>query len=567
MANNKPEGAFAEANIRNFPGISGERLLDGTVAAAEMVNFRIRSDGSLETRCGYRRIFTAPGVPRTVFSGYHAGESVLYFLIGSGIYRYYEGDEYGYLYCGSVGTTEGNAEFAVYHGKLYLFDGAEIYVKDGTHFRRAEGYLPLYGKDWGPSTCGDVYEEENLLTPRVRIRYRNEAGETKICFPRRVESVDRILIDGIEIPTEAATLLGTGLECTCVDFEAAEEIEVIVTLHTEDRRATIRSLTRVLPYGEADERSLLCYGGSDAARLYSSTAVSESSARESDSRGGCCGGELYFPVTGISYCLDAPITAVCRHYGRLLLFTGSGAWVMDPAGDSVVQVHASIGCDKTDGAVLCGNTPMTYFGGRLWAWSVKRESENEYSASVLSDPVSKTVMEMRSGRVLMQYYPARGELWISSGKGEILIYNTERAVFYRFSGIAADRLIASAEDVLFLSGTSLMQMDEALSEDEDGVGIRAYYESGWLDFGHPERTKRAVRYLLSGNPGGGNLTLRIQSERGVTATASLFGRAATVPNAYGGRISVGRFRYLSYSITVRGAARASVHALTVTARK
>ena len=170
----------------------------------------------------------------------------------------------------------------------------------------------------------------------------------------------------------------------------------------------------------------------------------------------------------------------------------------------------------------------------------------------------------------MQYYPSRSELWLSApsdGSGDVLIYNTERESFYRFSGIGADRLLASAEDALFLRGTELMQMNNALTTDEGEREIDALYESGWLDFGYPERTKRTVRYLLEGDPDGGEITLRMQSERGNVAAAVFTGNAERVPNAYGGRMTVGRFRYLSYSLTARGTGRATVRALTVTARK
>lgn len=570
MAKIKPETAYATAEFDGFRGVDTEKRLDGLNAADRMVNFRPTADGSLRKRCGYERMIEFPGTPRAVFSGYLGGEEVLYFLIGGSVFKRFIYDENGYLYVGSVESTEGDAAFAEYLGKLYLFDGTEIYVLEDGVFGSAEGYIPLYGKDWDPLKLGEICEPENLLTRRVRLHYKNPNALDTLYFDQRVLSIHRIFLDGVETAKTDGELLNTGMGCISESFITATEIELLVTLDGSGFRERVSGCRRALMYGEAQDNRLVCWDGEDPNALCCSRSISFDAAEESDSLGNTLGGALYFPHDAPTYRADAPVTAVCRHVDRLLIFSASGVWAADCAenGLTILPVYSSVGCDKKDCAVLCGNTPVSYFGGKLWSWSIKSSLRNEYKAEVFSAPVSDIVSAMRDGAVLLQYYRERSELWLAAaGSGTALIYHTDFKMFYVFDGVYADLLVPTAGEPMMIAGQELYVFNETLSEDPSGVPIRAYYRSGWFDFGHPERTKHLVRFLLEGAPCGGRMTVRFENERGRCTAIDLFGEGETLPNAYDRRASVGRFRYLRASVEASGAARSFVSRLKITARK
>ncbi|MBR2906610.1 MAG: hypothetical protein IKC26_01020 [Clostridia bacterium] len=567
------ERAYASATLSGFPFPDAERKYDGMHAADKMVNLRPLGDGSIRKRGGYRTLVAMSEPPRAVYTGYLDGEEVLYVLSGGTVYRrYLSGDTYGFASAGRIETYDGDAAFAEFSGRLWLFDGDCVYVLSGDRFERAEGYIPLYGKGWDPLTQGEILEAENLLTPRVRITYHNSEKRDTIYFGRRALSVDRVFLDGVEEDVSGVELLSTGNGCVSERFLTAETVELLLTLDAEDGSGAITSSRRAIAYGGARDNRLFTWDGADASAFYASEPVSVSDAALSDERGGGYGGALYFPRSAELYRVDAPVTAVCRYYDRLLIFTASGAWAADCSEKeelSVTPVHSTVGCDKKDCAVLCGNAPVTYFGGKLWRWSARSTTQRECSAEILSSPVAADVAEMRGETVLMQYYAERTELWVTTvraDRGRVLIYNAEREGFYTFEGISASRLVPSGSEPMFLDGEILYVFDDACLCDEGNAEIRALYRTAWIDLGAPERTKRLQRFSLLGDPDGGRLTVRLESERGYCAAVDLFGRGEVTPNAYERRISLGRLRYFRASVEAGGTSRPSVQGMTVRAK-
>lgn len=566
MAKFMPERAYATAVLTDFPGIDRAHLSDGGSAAADLCNFRPNSDGSIRKRCGYDHVLSLPAAPRAVYTGYFEGEEVLYFLVGNSLYRRDPDDEYGYDFCGTVEREEGEAAFAVYRGSLFLFDGGEIYVKGDLYFDRVEGYIPLYGKDWDPYEGGEVYEAENRLTSRIRIRYQNREGRNTLYFDRRVLSVNRVVLDGREDSTFSIELLASGMGCTSPLFSTATVIELTLTPDCDNEREAIAACTRLFVYGDAQDRRLVAWRGTDRSVLYGSQPVSDEAIEASGTDGSC----LYFPHGASLYRVDAPVTAVSGYFERLLVFTASGAWAADSTDRSWRQVSASVGCDKEGAAALCGNTTVTYFAGKLWSWKAKSDARNEFTATELSLPVAEIVSAMRPKAVSLVYYGARQELWISAAgdeHGSVLIYHTGLDRFYRFDGVFAEQMLGSMGEARFLYGMFLFEFREDCCSDYNGREITATYRGGWFDFGHPERTKHIVRCFSECDPNGGTVTVRLFSERGCGYATDLSGSAEEVPPTYGFRAPIGRFRYLSFSLTARGMARQKIASLSIAVRK
>ena len=124
MAIMNPKTAFEKEQIQRFGGINtNERV--SKASAAEVKNFRILTDGSLEKRSGYVGIRGGITEPRGFWEGEIDGQ--YYAFVVSGNRVLYTVDSCAELTDASVlSTSSGPVSFAYYNDALYLFDGARI---------------------------------------------------------------------------------------------------------------------------------------------------------------------------------------------------------------------------------------------------------------------------------------------------------------------------------------------------------------------------------------------------------------------------------------------------------
>ena len=565
-------------NTSASPRYTGEKLSLSGIAggnpplgAVEMENFRIGRDGHPEKRWGYTPTLLLPGKPRALYSGYVKGLWERVFLIGSGVYRETADHFPGYTHVGEIGSTDGDASFVTYLGELYLLDGQEIYLFTDRGIERAEGYIPLYGDGWDPIRRGEIREAENRLTPRIRIRYRNPEGEKNLYFGRRVLSVDRLIADGEEVDAESVTLIGDGYGCTAAAIETALEIEAVVTVEREEVSLP-RSARAAFSFGRASDDSLFCYDALDPTVFLASRAVRPEAREESDGIGRTVGGGLYFPLGDPLYRLPAPITAVCRHNDRVLLFTAEGTWGVECDGDryDVTCVHPSVGCDKRNAAIVSMNTPITYFGGKLMRFKEKLSGRSECNAEVISAPIADLVLALRDERVEMAYYPAEEEVWIAASgddAGRVIVYRPDLEVFYTYTGVYLDRMLPAVDRVTFLSGEALYAMDEGTRRDCGDREIVARYRTGCLSFGDVGKRKRFLGFDGEIDPDGGDVTISVHADTREGAAFVVKGRARDgIPVYASGRRGLGRFRYLYCTMLCPGEARQRLCALSLYAR-
>ena len=568
MANNKAASPRRQSETLRLSGIALAPKDGGPV---EMENFRVTQSGAVEKRWGYTPTLALPGKPRACYAGYVQGKTERCFLIGDEVYRLTPDRFPGYLSVGRIGTTDGDAAFVAYLGELYLLDGDGIYLVTGGAVERIEGYIPLYGDGWDPIERGAILEPENRMTRRVRIRYRNPAGERSFYFGRRVTSVDRVTADGREIPISDVTLLTGGYGCTAAALENALDVEMLVTVEGEGAD-TASSFRTAFSFGRASDTSLFCYGGDDGTVFAASRFVTDTARAASEEIGRTVGGGIYFPVTDALYRLPAPITAVCRHNDRVLLFTGEGTWGVECEGDrfAVVSVHPSVGCDKKNAAVLAMNTPITYFGGRLYRFKEKLSGRSECNAEVISDAVADIAAEMRDGEIVMAYYGALSEIWLAEAKndiGRVIVYRPDREVFYTYTGIYLDRMMPASDDVTFALGETLYRLDVGTTRDCGTREIVARCRTGYLTFGDAGKRKRFLGFDGEASPNGGEITLRAHADCGEGAAFVLRGRERDgLPVYVTGRRSIGRFRYLYCTVVCPGEARQKILSLRLHAR-
>ena len=198
MAKINPRRAEEKIVFRGFRGICGssDRPDEG---AAEVRNFRILGDGTLEKRPGWKTLFQFPDPIRGVWEGSLDGTHYLFVVSGWDLYAGIAGGEPAVIY--SLPSGAGSVCFAEYGGNLYLFDGLNVYLFHTVTetFSEAGGYVPLYGKDWHPTQMGEVLEPRNMLSPRIRITYLNTVGATRFVLPFTAENIEYMDVDGTRI--------------------------------------------------------------------------------------------------------------------------------------------------------------------------------------------------------------------------------------------------------------------------------------------------------------------------------------------------------------------------------
>lgn len=146
-----------KAHIATFTG--SDRTVDVTQldsgAFVHDVNMVLDRDGTPEKRPGYVALFEslAPSPVR----GLWKYDDDLILVVGGKVYK----DDGTELYSGLTDTDCEGFQFA---GKLYIINGHEFVVYDGTAVATVDPYIPTVYIDTLPAGGGDEYEQRNLLT-------------------------------------------------------------------------------------------------------------------------------------------------------------------------------------------------------------------------------------------------------------------------------------------------------------------------------------------------------------------------------------------------------------------
>lgn len=589
--------AFVTEKIGDFGGIcrrasqAGDKKPLGVKNARDCLNFRILPSGALEKREGFKPIFTLPEEPRAFICGYVDGELLIFALIGDRVVAFdissdSSEDNEGSL-IGRVGTSEGKAEMFFFDGMLFVLDGEEFYFYDGYELAPVHGYVPLYGKNWDGSANVSVNEPLDLLSDMIRINYSVASNVTAFYVGLKCKSIVSVIKNGSYDATSEMVINEDGLGFHMEAGSAVGEREYEVILRLDESvvgRNKLSHCRRAVVYGGENDGRIILFGGDRASVVYASREVSFSSYNASISADPSAIG-IYFPVTSmvsISYG-RFPVTAVCRYYDRLLIFTEGETWMADLSGtkDRIIPVNSSVGCLSERGAVLGGNTPYSVSGDGIYKWSSSVDERDECSASRISDELGELVGEEFFKRAVAFYLRRRDEVWFADPEDEdevVLVYSAASKKWFRFDGIPVDSFFEYKGNAAMLYGRYIF----AFSEDEyvdTGIGgslkgrISAVYESNSDDLGYPERKKHLKRTMIKADCDGEPLRLETVSDLGGRQTLSV-----GVDRVYADRdsgslthidahTSIGRFREMRFSLSSDGVSRPRIELIAFSASK
>ena len=480
--------------------------------AAVMRNFRITREHNLQLRPGYASVCTlADGAPvRGLWHGYVNGEEHLLAACGG---RLWDVDTETWA-CADLGAIDdAPTHFFGFARKVYLLTGSEYYVWDGSApVAAVDGYAPVVVTAAPPTGGGALLERVNLLTGKRRARYSPD-GEAKQFQLPETDISEVLDVDGTDIKWTADLAKGT------VTFASAPPKGVNTLTFTYrkgvgERERIVKMRLSEFYNGAADTRVFL-YGDGTNRAVYS----------DLDENG--VPSAAYFP-DGNEMAVDSantPITAMIRHYDRLVVFKTDGAYSTDyspvtledgtvTAAFYTVPVNREIGNAAPGQVRLVRNAPLSLHGRAVYEWSLANSgTRDERNAKRISDRVEATLGGFDLKRCTTFDDEHQQEFYILC-HDRAVIYNYGADAWYCYTDFPACCMQAIHGDVFF--GTPdgrLMHLSRAYHSN-DGQPIDALWESGAMDFDADWKRKYSAAVWVALKPEGqGRITVTAQSDR------------------------------------------------------
>ncbi len=439
-----------------------------------------------------------------------------------------EGDKWRVTDAGALDTAR-EARIFGFDGRAYIMNGSEYLVWDGERLRPVEGYRPLVAVAVGPQGSGTLLENVNRLTPGRRCLVSPDGESAVYALPEGdVASVDwvRDLTTGMKLRDWTADLAAGTVTFPRPPAAGVDTLEVAWSAKTSRRGEVLGMRFAELFNGSQDTRVFIYGDGSNRA-LYS--GIDHEGRGRAD----------YFPDLYELTVGDAntPITAMIRHYDKLLAFKPDSAWSVGydaitledgsvTAGFYIAPVNRSIGCAVFGGAELAGNRPRTIDGESVMEWLPTGSSGltgDPRNAQRVSGKVERTLRSFDLGRVRTFYDKFSHEYYVLSTDGRALVQDLETGAWYLYTGLDATALINYGEELY--SGTSYGALRRYSQEylTDNGEAIPAFWESGAMDLGVDIRRKYLADLWVGVVPEGhGYLKVRASSQCGCHGAAAEF---------------------------------------------
>ncbi len=590
MAKADFKGALKTEKIDSFGGISlirtskSKKKDSGSFSANDICNFRILPGGEIEKREGFEPILTLPGEPRAIKCGTIDGRDYFYAIVDKYVYSV-DTESGACTSIGAINTSLYDAEIFFYKGSLYITDGDELYTIESNRLKIVNGYIPLYGKNVDGRPHAPIFEDINFLSDKIRISYLTTEVINNFEIGVKCNELLAFYVNGVDFLNNVELdETGKVIKCIGVNVIKGTNIEAVLRLDPEvNNRRYLTTTHHGTAYGGCDDGRMLLYGSRDFSRIFVSKPVSSRSLAESK-KADPASDDLYFPISDTAYVSygQYPITALCRHYDRLLLFTEKETWVADFTQGSalpyIVPVNSSIGCTSKNGAALGGNTPYSVSENGIYMWTSETDSRNECNAVCISDEISPRINSDFFKRATAFYNRSRDEVWFAdpeSDTQEVWVYARHSGKWCRFEGIPADMFFDLGGRIAMLYGKYILAFSSDLCEDI-GIGgkvkspIEASYTSNQSDFGFSERKKHLKRALAICSVRSDTVKLIFEGDKGgkkVIQMDESHSNGGNYPTHLDARIDIGRFREMHYTISAAGKGRAKISSLILSATK
>ena len=537
MAHINTNSAISVLKIKEFLGLNENPDGDTHIKTgelSEMRNFRITRDKHLQIRPGQKTVLdlkaawdawaaaqeTAPEntAPRFcgAWQGAVGGADHIIAAFGGVLF---DVDLLG-LTTRVIGTcTEDDTTFFGFGNKVYLLNGHEYMSWDGgaeTAFAGVEGYIPTVQTATTPLGYGTLLENVNRLTGKRRVKFSPDGTSTVFYLPEK--DVDEVVsVDGTDVSWTLDGKNGT------VTFASAPEKGTntlfIVYRKGDGERAQVTQMRFAELFNGATDTRVFLYGDGTNKTIYSGMDLDKGAATAE-----------YFPDLYEAAIGDenTPITAMIRHYSRLLVYKPSSAWSVDynvlttdtggvTSAFYVIPVNRQFGNEAPGQVQLLENNPLTLDGKSVYQWKATTTSGNITSdnrnASRVSDRVKDTIGGFDFQKTVTFNRKSENEFWFLYGE-KAAILNYANDTWYLYNNMPFRHMEEVDGEVYGFPADGRVVHVSRQYRNDDGEDIDAYAATGSMDFDKDWLLKYSPMLFVAIQPeSGARVTVTVETNR------------------------------------------------------
>lgn len=470
---------------------------------AEMRNFRITPDKHLQIRPGCKTLLSlhdaleaieGESIPddsetriRGVWRGSVGGSERVLAAYGGRVWEVY-------LDAGTAAergvVSDADTNFFAFGGKVYLLNGEEYKSWDGDSsntFEDVVGYIPLVLTATTPAGAGTQLENVNRLTNKRRVQFSPDGTATEFHLPEGGIGND-VTVKLIGQETTGFSVNTTDGIVTMTTAPAAGTNTMEVTYSKGDgARAEVTGMRFAELFNGSQDTRVFLYGDGSNKTIYSGI----------DGGTGLPSAEYFPDLFEISVGEEnTPITALVRHYSRMMAFKTNSAWVIQ-FGDITLEdgritpafycqpVNRQFGNEAMGQVKLLENNPLTLDVGSVYQWqptsAYGNVSNNENNAKRISDRVKETLLAFDLPHVKTFNIKYEHEYWFMNG-GTALILNYANNAWYVYRDLPFRMLIeAENEKYGFADNGDVIHFSRRYRNDNNDP-INCYAATGAMDF-------------------------------------------------------------------------------------
>lgn len=491
---------------------------------AEMRNFRVTKDKHLQIRPGTKTVLRLGEVTDGQLWGVWRG------TVGNGehILAAFGGHIWDVDLDNATANDKGTATqdettFFPFGGKVYLLNGHQYLSWDGgenTTFQRVEGYIPLIQTATTPAGAGTLVEGLNRLTGKRRVAFSPDGTSTTFQLPEKeLDEVVSVQRNG-ETVTGYTSDLGAGTVTFSSPPAAGTNTMEITYRKGNGSRGDVEGMRYSELFNGSTDTRVFLYGDGTNRTIYSGIELSSGQPSAE-----------YFPALGEVAVgeKNTPVTALVRHYSRLMAYKPNSAWVIQygtisledsstTAAFYVQPVNRQLGNEAMGQVKLLENNPLTLDVGSVYQWKSTGSytgyiSSNENNARRISDRVSETMGGFDVGAVRTFNLKGDHEYWFLQD-GKALILNYANDSWYVYEGLPFTHLLeVDSEQYGFGPDGRVFHFSREYRND-DGTAINCYAATGAMDFDRDWVTKYSPMIFVAMKPeSGARLSVTVETNR------------------------------------------------------
>ncbi len=459
-------------------------------------------------------------VVRGIWAGYVGGREVLCAACGGFLWELKEEDgEWNKIPAGAMDTSRDVHMFG-FDEKLYILNGEKYRVWDGDRLQEVEGYRPLVSVSVEPAGGGTLLESVNRLTAGRRGWFSPDGTAKTFQLPETdIKSVDWVkdLTSGEDVSGVSYDLAAGTVTFAETPAKGVNSLEIAWSAG-EDYRAQVCAMRFAETYNGAQDSRVFIYGDGSNRAFYSGLDYDGQPRAD------------YFPDLYEVSVGDAntPITAMIRHYDKLMAFKLDSAWSIGydtitlvdgtvTAGFYVAPVNRVIGNCAYGQAQLVQNRPRTLDGRSVIEWRTAGASGitgDQRNAERVSQRVDSSIRKFDLSRARTFYDKFSHEYYVIGEDGTAIAQNLDVDAWYVYTGLDVTCMINYRDELYFGTRDGYLRHFSDKYFSDNGEPIDAYWESGAMSFSADFRRKYSAMVWLGIKPeDNGYLEVTAQTDR------------------------------------------------------